>query len=432
MLILGAPLMFNDSASYVRGGQAGLNELLAMVFPTPSSGPGSSASSGGVNLAEQGEFIRSMPYAAFAYLGSSTPLGLAGATLLQAVFVLLVVTGLAGRAGEAPRRDIAAAALVVMLLTPLPWYASYLMPDIFAAVVVLYAAVLVSSFDRLSTIERVLLGLIATLATASHYGHVPLAVATLGAALAIRLAERRPPLGASALAAGAPIVLTLIVNVVSSAAVFDAPSAAPRRLPVLLARSIEDDPARWHLQENCAREGYTVCELFDEIPSTAWEVLWSQDGLTWRATAEQSDRIRREVILWRAFVDYPLQQSWSLVPGPQRSSAIRQHRSEQFLPGTDRVARPAPGCDPERREARRPVEWFRCVLGRDNPRRRCGACGYGSPRQARLRPRAGNHRRGACRPRRQCGDLRRALRAGRPLPGPADMDRAGAGRVLLA
>ncbi|MBA3583507.1 MAG: hypothetical protein H0W36_03080, partial [Gemmatimonadetes bacterium] len=125
-----------------------------------------------------------------------------------------------------------------------------------------------------------------------------------------------PQLGASALAAGAPIVLTLIVNVVSSAAVFDAPSAAPRRLPVLLARSIEDDPARWHLQENCAREGYTVCELFDEIPSTAWEVLWSQDGLTWRATAEQSDRIRREVILWRAFVDYPLQQSWSLVPGP--------------------------------------------------------------------------------------------------------------------
>ena len=313
MLILGAPLMFADSASYVRGGQAGLDELLSMVLPTTSSGEASI-------VAGKGEFIRSMPYAAFAYLAASTPLGLAGTTFLQAVLVLFMAAALAGRAAEAPRREIAAAVLVLALLTPLPWYGSYLMPDIFAAAVVLYAAVLVSSFDRLSAAERILLALIATLAIASHYGHIPLAAATIGVALAIRWAERRPNFGAAVLAGVAPVVATLLVNFVSSAALLDSPSAAPRRLPVLLARSIEDGPARWYLAESCDTERYAVCEIFDEIPSTIEQVLWSKDGLTWRATAEQSARIRQEewVILWRAFLEYPFQQSWSLARNAAR------------------------------------------------------------------------------------------------------------------
>lgn len=310
MLILGAPLVFNDSGRYVRAGEAGVNLLLSTVFS--SGGSASSVSASGA--ASEVQFIRSIPYSVFAYVAASTPLRLVGTTLLQASLVLYMVVALSGRAAEAPRRDITAAALVCALTTPLPWYGSYLMPDILAAAVVLYAAVLISSFDGLSTGERILLGVIATLATASHYGHMPLAAASTGAALAMRIAARRPKFGTAALAGAAPLAVTLIVNLVSSAAVLDSPSLAPRRLPVLLARSIEDGPARWHLEENCATERYAICEVFDEMPSSVQQALWGKNGIWKAATAEQFDRIRQEelVIIWRAFLEYPLRQSLSL------------------------------------------------------------------------------------------------------------------------
>jgi hypothetical protein len=218
------------------------------------------------------------------------------------------------REAEAPLVDVALVALVCGTLTSLPWFASYLMPDLLAAAVLLYAAMLVRSFDVLSIPQRTVLGLLAAFAIGSHYGHIPLAVACIGAALAFRLLQRR--LGFSVLvAAVAPIAAVVAANAALGMLFFDEPSAAPRRLPVLLARSIEDGPARWHLEDHCASARYTICEVFTEIPSSMDAVMWSEGGLHRVATAEQMNRIREEefLILGRAFLAYPLQQTWSLI-----------------------------------------------------------------------------------------------------------------------
>jgi hypothetical protein len=117
-----------------------------------------------------------------------------------------------------------------------------------------------------------------------------------------------------ALAAVWPPALAALAVLVGSAAVLDGPSVAPRRLPILLARSIEDGPARWHLEEHCATERYTVCQMFETIPTNVQAVLWGRHGLHKVASTEQMRRIREEepVILWRALMEYPLHQSWSL------------------------------------------------------------------------------------------------------------------------
>jgi hypothetical protein len=88
-------------------------------------------------------------------------------------------------------------------------------------------------------------------------------------------------------------------------------SLAPNRVPVLLARSIEDGPGRWYLEEECAHvDRYAICELFDEIPRSVFEMLWAEDGIR-TATDEQMARIRAEEteIVLAAARRYPLQQA---------------------------------------------------------------------------------------------------------------------------
>jgi len=319
MLIVSAPLMFPDSVGYVNTGGKILNTLVGLVSPgaPAESGAGSAAETAAGTLAaavSKVEMLRSAPYSIYAFLTSLSPVGLAGSVIVQTAAVLFMLGALIKREVDAPPTDIVLAALACGTLTSLPWFASYLMPDILAAAVVLFAAVLVRGYDTLHQGQRLALCGITAFAIVSHYGHIPLAVACVGAALGLRALQRRLTRGAL-IAGVAPIAIAVVANVALGTLVLDGPSVAPRRLPVLLARSIGDGPARWHLEEHCETEHYTICDLFDEIPETAGDVLWSETGLRRSATTDQMVRIRAEepVILWRAFLEYPAQQSWSLV-----------------------------------------------------------------------------------------------------------------------
>jgi hypothetical protein len=92
---------------------------------------------------------------------------------------------------------------------------------------------------------------------------------------------------------------------------FSEVSLAPKRLPLVLARSIADGPARWYLQEHCATEKYVICEMFPVIPSRLEDVLFGANGLRARATPAQMEAIRREepIIVARAARAYPFHQA---------------------------------------------------------------------------------------------------------------------------
>ncbi len=302
MLILNVPLLFPDVLGYINQGHEVIRSALSALLGGSDS-PGGYVSSRG---------LRSAPYAVFVYL-TSHPFGLLVPALLQASMTLLMLGALIDRETEAPPAAVATAVIVCGTLTSLPWFVSFLMPDILAAVVVLFAMVLVRTFDRLGPWQRLGLCAIAAFATMSHYGHIPLATACIGAALLIVLLQRRLT-WIVALAGVAPLALALAANVVLGLAAYDGPSIAPRRLPLLLARSIEDGPARWYLEENCATEAYAVCGLFDNgVPDNIRDVLWGEHGLT-KLSPEEMTRVRDEelIILWHAFLEYPGRQIWSL------------------------------------------------------------------------------------------------------------------------
>lgn len=310
MLIEQPPLAFFDTVPYYNRGLQ-IVELLSQSFMGAGDSNGGSAIAAAQEAGARA--IRSVPYSLFTYL-TAAPLGFAGTAIIQSALVLLMLGGAVGRIRLLPDEAAAPLFLGCLLLTSLPWFGVFIMPDLFAAAILLYAIVLVNRFDDLNWLQRTILGLIAAWAIMCHYGHILLAVGAFGTALGLRLLQWR--LRPAVLIFGlAPLALALVANALFSMVAFQSSSVAPKRLPILLARSMEDGPARWHLQEHCKTHNYTLCEVLGEIPDTVSGLLFDEDSGLKHATADQLDKIRQEepVILLRALQEYPLQQIGSLL-----------------------------------------------------------------------------------------------------------------------
>lgn len=311
MLIVQPPLAFFDTAAYFNRGFQ-IFEIIGKALPFAGGGAGGDAIA---QAAEGGaRAVRSVPYSVFIYVTQSTPLGFFGTAVVQTVLVLLVLGGAIGRVPMLVDDRAPPLFLACVFLTALPWFASFIMPDLFAAAILLYAIVLVNRFDELTWAQRTVLALIAAFAIMCHYGHILLAVGAFGSALGLRLLQWR--LRAGVLAFGvAPLIFAVAANALFGLIAFQSTSVVPKRLPILLARSMEDGPARWHLQEHCKTYNYELCNILGEIPDTVSGLLFDEDSGLRHATAEQLDKVRAEepVILLRALQEYPAAQIGSIL-----------------------------------------------------------------------------------------------------------------------
>ena len=333
-MLFDGPLFYFDTGEYLSRGEKIVHRVVGTVLRALDSGGGdpiaaaeAAGGAGGGGGSFSPKVMRSAPYAVFAYVASLGGSMLFGIVLAQSALVYAAAWPLVAGRDLGARWACLLAVAICLGASSLPWYASYLMPDILGAVVILYAATLVLCFDRLDWFGKLLTGGLAAFAILSHYGNIPLAAVCFTLALVLRWLRGGLTLSVG-IAALAPFIAALAINVGGSSASMDGPSAAPARLPVLLARSIEDGPARWHLQEACAEYDYAVCEIWgDEVPDTVGTVLWHGNGLS-KASKAQLRRIRDEepVILWRAFISYPGAQLWSLF-----GNSVRQ----MFLVGLD-------------------------------------------------------------------------------------------------
>ncbi|MEM7488743.1 MAG: hypothetical protein AAF390_06415 [Pseudomonadota bacterium] len=319
MLAGQAMYIFADTASYVRGGAkiwdvalGFLPDLSQAAAPAPESG---AATGGGtsltVNQGGQATVGRSFLYSFFTFVLVS----LGNAPLLQFVqgfLVLIVVAAFVTPESLARRGILVAGTAYLILVTSFPWYLSFIMPDILAAVPILFGALLIRRFDELPRGYQVILVAITAFAAAAHYGNGPLMFGVIALALGWRLLTGR--LRMAPVIAGVVVVLFApLANVTASTAVLKSPSMAPQRLPILLARSLEDGPARWYLEEACPEADLVFCDVFEEVPSNVGMFLWTKKGID-DITPAQMRGIRDEEfeILRRAFFAYPVQQTTSL------------------------------------------------------------------------------------------------------------------------
>jgi hypothetical protein len=231
--------------------------------------------------------------------------------LAQAIAVALTITVLVMAVGVTGSWAFALLGAIVAACTSAACFVNLASPDIFAGVIICILAVLATRLNQLSGGIRLTLVLLGAFAVSSHASHPPLAagMSLLGG---IGLALTWSPIDQRLRAAGwlfAPLILGAAATMLSGYVGFGEVSIAPKRFPLTLARSIEDGPARWYLEQNCAEHRYAVCEVFgNNFPNNAREFLW--EGLRDRASPEQMDRIRAEEqeIVLRAAEAYPSAQ----------------------------------------------------------------------------------------------------------------------------
>ena len=318
-----APFYSADSASYLRGGEFGFNTGLLILDHWGQSlfaGSGSAVAPSDPKaivagaIAESGG-ARSLIYSVVTYILRAPGISLMALAVTQAAAVVLVMSFL--RRLMVPASTVREGLVIgagLAFLTTAAWYAAYAMPDVLAGVTIAGSLVLTVFFDRMTVPARVALVLLVAACTTTHGSHLPIALGTLTAGAAANFWLQRGSVVAwlrTALWFASPLVLAVIVLLSASYAAFGQASLAPKRYPIQLARSVADGPGAWYLRDHCAIEHYAICEVFGpNPPRKVGEFLWGPNGVRYRASPEQMERIRAEesTIVRRAAMEYPLAQ----------------------------------------------------------------------------------------------------------------------------
>lgn len=169
---------------------------------------------------------------------------------------------------------------LLCVLTSLPWYTGFIMPDIFTGVLVLGLFLLVFCRASLSVGERKYVAVLTMVAATVHLSHVPIALGLLLGALFVRLMLRRrrevqlPNVMLPTLVIVAALLLLLTKNCVMQHEL----AFSPGGYAFPLARLVADGQAVSYLRETCSQRRYALCLYIGELPRGSSDFLWSLDS----------------------------------------------------------------------------------------------------------------------------------------------------------
>jgi len=163
----------------------------------------------------------------------------------------------------------------------LPFFAAFMMPDVFSGYAAASAALLLVFWEKLARGERVALAVLLAASMTFHTSHLLDVVALLAvAALLFRIFRAR-------FFEVAPQLVTVAVMILTAAGASFAYKEAVkiktgdemRRPPFLAFRVVADGPGRQYLRHACGKNGvnYVLCQ-FKALPmDDAQDMLWSDD-----------------------------------------------------------------------------------------------------------------------------------------------------------
>ena len=190
--------------------------------------------------------------------------------LILSALLWMTQTAVRPACAPGPLRHLALCA-VLATATAAPWFASLLMPDIFAPITVLALFVLMQKCFGPWT--RAWVAVVATLAIASHLAHLVLAAACL---VVLPLLYRRLPWRAAKPLLAA-LTLVLLTNWVGQHRFAISPYGAV----FALARMVGDGPARTYIDAVCPGAAYRVCRWAGRLPTDSDAFLWDPNGPVW-------------------------------------------------------------------------------------------------------------------------------------------------------
>lgn len=306
------PAYFFDTAGYLNAGSKAFSMVGAKLSLAVADG------SIGTKPAEKAKGVistRAIAYSLFAALTSAPNGKLYGLVIANALILTFLISQFwAYRAPEAMPGDVAIATLLLLAASSAPWFASYAMPDVLAGCAILAMLVMTFRGAAISISARLAIAAVISFAVASHASHIPLIGALLlwGIGELFYQTSLNPTLRRRYRVSliVAPFSVGMLIVLGLSLVGFGAVSMAPKRLPFALARSIDDGPAKWYLEDNCKTKHFAVCPFFEATGKGGPELIFSPKGLLRKANPEQMERVRAEemTIVRAATTQYPLVQ----------------------------------------------------------------------------------------------------------------------------
>ena len=285
----GQPFFYADTPAYVRGADLAISRVLGNRFTTAwAKGPRSvteplAASQTAQSSASEPKATRrivlagrSIIYGALLYIGEVFG-GMWFSILAQSLIATYLIFIFTVRALQLEFRYFLMGCAVLFLASPLPFFASFLMPDVFAGFLILAFAILATSWDRLSRFERAFTAAVVLFAVLSHATHllllVGLTVLSGGYVVFAARAQWISPRRLVTISA-ASVMAAILWEVAFSAAVSRAFGSPPVRPPFIMAKliSIVGEPG---VAEVCASNHFVVCRFQDRFSSDAEAFLWS-------------------------------------------------------------------------------------------------------------------------------------------------------------
>jgi len=287
----GEPFYMTDTSSYLRGADAAAHwltghrtvwtdELFHRYGANPqANGPNSPRGDVPVVLAGRSIYYGLLLYLC-QFLGNFWALAILQAVLVSssiAITIDVLQRPLNRKPGSKPL------ALRILLLgtclaafTPVAYFASYLMPDIFGALGLLAFAQLAFLWKQNGRATRAfwfVLLLAAMLFHTANFLLIGLLTASPAASVALKLAPPKAQFPAIGLA----LVLAIMGQAFFTWSVKHATGAAPVRPPFVAARIIDDGPGYDYLRENCPEAKLVFCRATSFRTKISDSLLWSQD-----------------------------------------------------------------------------------------------------------------------------------------------------------
>ena len=223
---------------------------------------------------------------------------------------------------------------LLCLLSSLPVFASFVMPDLFTGVMFVALYLLVFRWRDLSRWQRAALALVALVAATVHLSHLTMAFATLVAGTLLLYARdgRRAPV--AGIVASLAVCLTSAGAVLAyNLAVFGLFSLSPAGSTFFLANLLATGPAREELAQLCPDPRYRLCAYRDRLPADANAILW-EDGMVkqlggFEALRGESDRLVGETLRDRPaeVIVFAVGNTVHAVPAINSADDIVPHRS---------------------------------------------------------------------------------------------------------
>jgi hypothetical protein len=287
----GQPFFYADTSAYIRGADLAISKALSARFATdwakdprrsinaPNEEHSSHAEDNAPKPAQHAVLAgRSIVYGVLLYLGEISH-GMWLSILVQSLIANFLIFVFVIRTLGLSFRHFLVCSVVICVVSPLAFFNSYLMPDVFAGFLILGFALLAIGWQRLKLFERVAVSAVILVAVLVHFSHLILLFAlttlTLGYVVLAQHSWRKA-IRPVATVAAICIAVGILWEATFSFAVGRAVGSPPIRPPFIMAKlvSMLGQPA---VAKVCESKHFAVCDFLGRFPIDGKTFLWSLD-----------------------------------------------------------------------------------------------------------------------------------------------------------